>query len=441
MYKKFLTTILVLVSAGYIYPQEVRIYTLNEAILAAFRNNSELITARYEKLKADKKVSEVYSENLFPTISLSSQYTRAFKKPVFDIFGQKFEIGTDNSISNVLNLTEPIPVLGTPVFQGINIAKAYDKLQTENVNSIEAKVQADVKKYFYTVLFLKEVLNTAKSSLKNAEDNLAVIEKRYSNGVITDFDLLRAKVNVESTIPKILESEKNLTISKKYLKNAIGVKDDIEIDVSGELWYDSTEVLMNTDELINKIAESHVSVRQLKISQDINKELLDIDKANYLPKLYLFGQYNLQAAENDGKEIFDYRYYNVINAGIGLNWDLNIFRNSFKQKQSEIEIKKTDEKISDVKQKLKLTASAVILSIEEAQKRVIATKKTVELAEKGYDIAFKSLESGVINQIDLLDAEYTMNLSKVNYYQAILDYLKSKTELEELLEIKITNGK
>lgn len=414
----------------------VRVYTLDDAINTAKNNNTNLVNAKLDRLKAEKKVSEVYSESLMPTITLSSQYVRAFKKQVFDIFGQRFSIGTDNSFINSFQVSEPIPVLGTPVFQAIRIADYYTGLQNENVNSAEAKVTAEVKKAYYNVLFLKEVVNVRKLNLKNAEENYEVVEKRYRNGTSTEFDFLRAKVTMENLKPPVIESENNMTITKKVLKNAIGLKDNKEVDVTGTLTFDSTEYYGSVDDLINKIAENNVSVRQLRINQDINKQLLSIERANYLPKLYLFGQYNLQAAEDDGRSFTNYRYFNVINAGVGLNWDLNFFRNSYKVKQSEIEIKKTDETILDVKQKLRLMAQSIILKMGEAKNKVIATRETVLMAERGYELAALSFKNGVVNQIDVLEAGNQLSNSKLGYYQAIVEYLNAKAELEELLEKK-----
>ena len=414
----------------------MRVYTLDDAIYTAKSNNTSLVNARFDRLKAEKKVSEVYSESLVPSISLSSQYNRAFKKQVFDIFGQRFSIGTDNAIVNSLQVSEPIPVLGTPVFQAIRIADYYTGLQNENVNSAEAKVTAEVKKAYYNVLFLKEVVNVRKLNLNNAVENYDVVERRYRNGTSTEFDYLRAKVTMENLKPPVIESENNLTITKKVLKNAIGLKDMKDVEVTGSLAFDSTEYYGSVDALITRIAENNVSVRQLRINQDINKQLLSIDKANYLPKLYLFGQYNIQASEDDGRSFGNYRFFNVINAGVGLNWNLNFFRNSYKVKQSEIEIKKTDETISDVKMKLRLLSQSIILKMGEAKNKVIATHETVKMAERGYELAALSFKNGVVNQIDVLDAGAQLSNSKLGYFQAIVEYLNAKAELEELLEKK-----
>ncbi len=409
-------------------------YTLGEAISEAMKNNTTLINARFDRLKAEEKVSQTYNENLIPSLTLSSQYYQAIKKQVFNIFGQNYEIGTDNTLTHTFEASEPIPFLGTPVFSGIRIAEYYENLQKENVAAVESKIKTEVKKSYYNVLFLKEVLEVNNKSLQNSIDNFTVVEARYRNGVNTEFDYLRAKVKVESSKPNVSQAESNLSISKKLFKNALGLKGNEEVDVIGVLTYDSSEVFGTTDDILRKIAENNVSVRQLNISQLINKELVTIDNASYLPKLYLFAQYQFAANENNDKPFLDWRYYNIFYAGVGLKWDLNFLRNTYKKKQSVLEVKKTEETITDVKQKLKISGQNIILKMDDAKKRITANLETVKLAEKGLELANISFKNGAINQIDVLDAELMVNQSRLAYLQAIYDYLTAKAELEELLE-------
>ena len=415
--------------------QNVRVINLEEAISLAQKNNSELINARLDFLKSKEAVSEAYSENLLPTLTLNSRYNRAFKKQVFDIFGEKFEIGSDNTIENTFEISESIPILGTPVFQGIRIAEYYEKINKENIAFVVTKVNTDVKKAFYDVLFLKEVIEVNKQSLTNSEDNFSVVDAKYRNGVATEFDYLRAKVKVETVLPVLAKSQNDLKLSKLFLKDVIGLKSTGEdIDVTGNLTYDSTEVFGTMDDIINRIIEKNVSVRQLKINRRINEELVKVDKANYLPKLYLFGQYSLVAYENDDRALTNYRFFNVINAGIGLTWDLNIFKNDFKVHQSKIEVKKTDESILDIKEKLRTQAESILLLMGDAKNRIVSQYENVKLAERSLELANLSFRNGVLNQIDVLDAELLLSQSRLAYLQAIYDYLIAKSELEGLLE-------
>jgi outer membrane protein len=421
-FKKLIIAFVLLTSVfgGELFSQKVKIVNLEEAISIAKKNNSELKIAQMDKMKADEKVSEVYSENLVPTLSLSSMYTRALKKQIFSInfmgVTQTFAVGSDNTIQASVNVSEPIPVLGTPVFSGIRIA------------------EANVKKAFLNVLLLKDVIDVNEKSLTNSEDNLKVVESRYNAGVVTEFDYLRAKVKVETIKPNLEQAKNNLVLSKKVLKTSMGLKTDEEIDVTGKLAYDSTEVYGSVDAIIRKIAEQNVAIRQLKLNRGINEELVRVNRSSFLPKIYLFGQYVIQAQEDDGKPFSRYFYNNSVNVGIGLSWDLNFFKNSYVVEQSLLETKKNDEQILDVKDKLKTQAQSIIIRLEDAKNRIIAQRETVKMAERGLSLANTSFKSGVINQIDVLDAELTLSQVRLSYLQAIFDYLTAKADLEQLLE-------
>ncbi len=424
----------VLANLHYINAQNVKIFTLNEAILTAKQNNSDLQIARLDRMKAEEYVSEVYSENLLPTITLNSRYTRAFKKQVIQIFGQSYPIGSDNTISNILDVSEPIPVLGTPVFTGIRIAKYYSRIQDENVKSVETKINNDVKKAFLNTLLTKQVIELNRQSISNAQENLRVVEARYRAGVALEYDYLRARVKYETLLPTLTNSENNLELAKKNLKTTIGLKGNEDVDVRGELTYDSTEVWGNMDALINNISENNVAVRQLRLTKLVDEQLSEVDYANYLPKLYVFGEYGLQANEDDGRSLFNYRYYNVLTAGIGLTWNLNLFSNKYKREQSLIEIKKSEEQIVNVQQKLKVQAQSIFIRLEDAKNRIRAQYEIVDEAQRGLDLANISFKSGVLNQIDVIDAELALSQTRLAYIQAIYDYLNARADLEQLLE-------
>lgn len=410
------------------------IASAEDAILVAMKSNAELSKAKIDELKAASKVSEVYSENLVPTTNLNMIFTRSFKKQVLNIFGETFEIGSDNSILTQIEVTEPIPILGTPVFSGIRIAEYYQNIQRENIKRVEADIKNNVKKAYYSVLLSQSVYDLNNITKQNAEENLKVVEGRYRNGVATEFDLLRARVKLENILPNVSRSERNVEISRKALAKTMGMDVSENLEVLGELGFDSTEVIENTSSIVRKITDGNVLVRQLTLSKKINQELVKVDNANFLPKVFVFGNWTNSSNENDGTAINGYRFFNTLNAGVGLTWNLNLFRNSFKKEQSVLEVKKSDEDIRDIKQTLKLTSESAIIALDDARQRIISQKSTVDLAQRGLDLANKSYLAGVLTQIDVLDAELSLYQSRLGYLQAIYDYQVAKSELEKLLE-------
>ena len=236
--RKILTVILLAAcfisanSKGY-SQSRTTIKDVNEALSLAMKNNSEIVKANIDKLIAEEKVSEVYSENLVPTISLNSRYSRAFKKQVFDIFGEKIEIGSDNSFTNSIDVTEALPILGTPVFSGIRIAEYFLKTQQENLIAVQDEVKYNVKRAYYGVQLTKAVVDVNKLTLENAQNNFNTVSAKYRNGVATEFDYLRSKVKFDNVRPELSKAERNLEISLKILSDAIGLKVNEAVYVTG----------------------------------------------------------------------------------------------------------------------------------------------------------------------------------------------------------------
>jgi outer membrane protein TolC len=113
---------------------------------------------------------------------------------------------------------------------------------------------------------------------------------------------------------------------------------------------------------------------------------------------------------------------------------LNFWKNQYKQNQTVIEGRKNEEDILAVKEALKTQSQSVLLRIDDAKNRIDAMLDNIALAERGVELANISFKSGVINQIDVLDAELSLSQVKLGYIQAVYDYLTARTDLEELLE-------
>ena len=66
-------------------------------------------------------------------------------------------------------------------------------------------------------------------------------------------------------------------------------------------------------------------------------------------------------------------------------------------------------------------------------KKFNAAQKGVSQSEKGYQIAQKRYETGSGTLLELNDAELALTQSRLNYNQAIYDYMIAKSDLEKTL--------
>ena len=79
-----------------------------------------------------------------------------------------------------------------------------------------------VKKSFYAVLLANDSYRVFKESYDNAMENYLDIKKKYEQGTVAEYDLIRADVTVKNSEPNMLQAENSLVLAKWRLKALMG---------------------------------------------------------------------------------------------------------------------------------------------------------------------------------------------------------------------------
>lgn len=409
---------------------------LDEAIQLAAKNNNSLEMARLEMSKADQQVREAYG-NAMPSLSFDGTYTRALKKPVFFLpdFDNPdngevtpIEIGSDNSIA--VGFTAIQVLFNSAVFTGVGTAKIYQKSSRELYRAEYNKTVSDVKKAFYQVLLSQQVYETTKASMANAEENFRNVKILNQQGIVSDYDLIRAEVQVENIRPRVIEAEQNVLVVTNALKILLGIDAETKVRVKGELALlevDST--LLNAQTAI----ENNANLHALQYQKQVNREIATIRRSEFLPTLSAFGNYQWQAQKNS----FDFAQKDFVGTSqVGLSLSINLFngfQTSARVYQAKIDELKVEQQVRYTRESIKTTLQSIALRLEEAHKRVTSQSRTVELAEKSYKIANTRYQTGSGTQLEVNDADLALLQARLNRIQAVYDYMVTRVDLEEIL--------
>jgi outer membrane protein TolC len=421
-------------------PPPVKV-SLADAVLSAVQNNHDLIAARHEVGRANARLREAWGYAL-PSIDLSASYTRALKKPVFffpNIFdstalkqGQvvAIEIGSDHSVD--LNLSVSQVLFSSAVFTGVGTAKIYAQAAREVYRAKEIETVTNARKAFYAVLLAAEVREMLRSNLKNAEDNLANVSVLTNQGLLSEYDRLRAEVGAANVKPEVIRAENNYELALNSLKSAMGLPFDREIEVAGTLEYAAVDpgILRGA---VETVVETNPSLNALRYQLDVNDAITTIERSNNLPTLAAFGTYELQTQKNDLRiSTHDF----IRSSLVGLSFSMNIFngfRTAGRVEQAELDSRKTFEQIASTEMNLKTAVQSTMMSLARARERINAQERTVEQAEKGYRIATTRLTSGSGTQLEVNDAQLALTTARTNRMQAVYDYLVASADLDQLL--------
>jgi hypothetical protein len=435
---------------------------LGKALEIALSENPTVKVANkeIEKKKYAKKGS--YAA-LFPQISFGADYNRTLKKQVMymDNIGggsgmegmmgagagsgsgsgstdgsadvdlsNGIQVGRDNNWS--LGFNASMPLVNASLWKSLSISGIDVELAVEQARSSKISMVNQVKKSYYNVLLANDSYQVFKESYDNAMQNYLDIKKKYEQGTVAEFDLIRADVTVKNSEPNMLQAQNALTLAKWQLKALLGMDLDTGIECSGTLTDYENELFadfLSTDTTL----ANNTDLKQLDIqSKQLGKTLL-MQKFDYLPTLSLTGLYQWNSMNNDFK-FKDYRWnpYSVI----GVSLSIPIFTGGskyYKIRQTRVSMEQLDLQREDTERNLQLAVKQNIDNMNTCVKQFDAARKGVEQAERGYLISQKRYDTGAGTLLEMNDAELALTQARLNFNQAIFNYIVAKSDLEKIM--------
>lgn len=413
---------------------------LNSAIEYAFQNNHDLKISKYNKDYADEQLREAWGSAVFPDIKGSVNYQRTLKKGVF-IFEPpgsaplEIPIGTDNSLSASVTLDQPL--FTGALFIAVRVAKTYVEISSKSYDQNKSELVKDVKQIYYMLLLSKQVHELTKANLTLAESNYKNVKAMYDAGLVSDYDLVRSKVQVQNLIPEVQQSENSVTVAENMLKFITGIDYSTKLIIDDTLKFQMVE-LNSFDDYLSAMNSNNHLLQQLQLFVRLRDDVVTARFSDHLPSLYAFGNWQAQAQENDisngGKSFDRWRYINAVTIGLNLKIPIfNGFQTSARIQQAEIDHKIAIENFQKTSRYFQQQLNELLLKTETTKEKIIAYKESIVEAELAYSIAQKRYSSGVGTQLELVDGMVGITRAKVNYYNGIYDYLVQQAMIDQLL--------
>jgi outer membrane protein TolC len=444
---------------------------LDSAIAIAISNNADVKIAALELERARSAVKEAYGY-AYPTLDLTAQFSHFIEKPkmAFPDFGAML----NNSVYGVLFKEKVLPedknkflpmattlqtfalansynttlqlqqvLFSSTVFKGISSSGIYKDLAREALVSKISSAVLNTKKAFYGALLAQEVLRITQESFDNAKKNFENVKAMQKQGMVAEFDALRAEVQVENLRPLVYQMESNLEMVKNNLKIVLGIDQSEDITLEGELKYEDQK-LLSENEYINLAVEKNFDLRTMKMKRNFDEALIDLDISSYYPNIAAFGNYTLAGSSDD------FNFKNYRQSLVGINFSINLFngfRTSQKVEQGKINVMKTDESINQLKDVLISQIKTKLVEIKKIQANIDAQNRNIELAQRAYNISELRYKEGTGNQIEIENADLALRQAKTNRLQSVYQYISTIAEIENLignldqkyLKIKVEN--
>lgn len=423
--------LLLMVSAN---SQDTLRVDLQKALEIALSENPTIKLANKEIERVDYSKKEVFS-NFLPTVTAGGTYNRNIKKPVIFLppgspFGTVLEIGADNSYA--ANVTASVPIFSASLFKSLEASEVDMKLALESARASKLNMVSEVSRAFYTILWTYNSYEVLKVSFENAKNNLENIKNFYNQGIVAEYDMIRAEVQVRNLNPLLIQAENGVQISKMLLKVLLGIDENVEVVAEGSLTDYETDYIRFLP-TVSVTLDENTNLRQIELQRQKLQKQYELVRTTRLPSLAAFGNYQFQSQANDFN-FSDYEWVRTASAGLQLQIPIfQGFAKRYREQQVLVGIDQLRIQQDYLSRNLTIQAQNALTKMKSFAEQIVSSKEAISLAEKGYSIAQTRYKTGSGTLLELNDAEVALLQSKSNYNQAIFDYLQAKVEFETIL--------
>jgi outer membrane protein TolC len=404
---------------------------LDNVLTIALSDNPDIQVAN-RTIEIKKYAKKETMTGLFPTVDFTLAGMKGVIIPEANLGGMKIKMGTEKSYT--WSGTDTLPLVVPQLWESLKISQRSVELAVEQARSSKISTLSAVKKAFFQLLLARDSYEVLKNSYDLAEENLSLTRNGYKFDRVAEFDTLSAYVQKVSIEPNMLSMKNTLALAEMQLKVLMGVDVNEPIRFEGHL-KDYEEKLFSDLMLLKE--EDGVDQNSQLVQIDLQKQQLvlseRLNKLGYIPTVALQFSMNRSYSGFMG-------YATTANLTLALNWTIfDGLSKYMKTKQNKLNIQNLEQQREYIKQQLEMSIASSLNTIETAAEQVVANKSSIYASERAYEISAKRYEIGSGTQLELSNSANTLQQNKLNYVQAIYNFVSAQATLEETLGKIVTD--
>lgn len=433
--KRCLTAFVLAVASVFGAAAQMRL-SLDAAIELALSENPTIRIAEMEVARYDYVKRQTWG-TLLPQVALNGQINHTFIK---QNMSKGFSLGGDQytTISGAVEAT--MPLFAPAVYRTLKMNDTQMAAAVEVARASRVDLVAEVRKAFYNILLAEQSLAVLLESQATVQRTVDDTELQYRNGLMSEYDLLTAQVQLSNLKPTIIQTENSIAVAKRLLKMYLSIPETVDIEVEGHLDALRDAVLEGTDGLSTDVSEN-TDLRALELQEELLFRQLRVANAGRWPTVGLFGNFTL-SGNNMGSFNFQdmsvvqdgYYWQNPLYAGVQLS--VPLFAGLTKMNRSR-ELKNQLAQIGEqrdyLRRQIDVQVRSALNDLVTARETMFAQERTVEQARKAYGISDTRYRAGAGTILELNSAQLAQTQAQLNFSQAIYDYLMAKAEYDRIV--------
>jgi len=392
--------------------------TIDECVKTALERNVDVLEASDDIAVAEAQRSGMRGQ-FAPKIHLDASYTRWNQAYVFD----GFPIHDTNVWNVTATATEPLTALFA-IYDAYKVRDLGVDIAAVRKEATRRNTAYHVVESYYRLLQAERLGEVAVASVDQLTTQLRQANSFHTNGLVSQDDVLRAQLAVESAQQRLIQARARITLERGRLAVLMGMPPDSAIDpqpLAGDRVPARQAVSLEQAETL---AESQrVELREVEKRIELASHDKRIAYLRLAPQVSLVGAY----IHNEGS------LFSQVNAGyVGgvASWDVwdwgtttsGIAEAKAKSHQALLARSKVDDQI-------RLEVRQAFVGVGTASEGMDVAKASVAAAEENFRLVKKRYEANAATSFDVVDAEGLLTQARGQMQTALYDFVIASAAL------------
>ncbi len=330
---------------------------------------------------------------------------------------QTLKFGEHNNYMLNFGLVQPI-FTGGKILQQYKISKSTAKIAEAQKSLTNADVILKTDELFWKILSIKEKVTLAEDYIEMINGHIEDLENYLEEGLITNNELLKAKVKGNEAKMNRLKAKNGVRLAKMALCQHMGLTldSDIELTPTYAKTYHSIDAKLNNEKVKNR-----KELAILEQSIDINKSMEKIAFSKYLPNIVLTSNYT--SLNPNPYNSFEAEFGSDINVGISCEIEIFNWNDRGHKLASARHMRKAAERqYEESKEMIQLEIQQAAFQVNESIKKIKLAKSTLEQARENLAVTKDNFKEGIAKSSDVLDAQTLWQKAKSELIESKSEY-------------------
>lgn len=389
---------------------------LRTAITYAVENNFAIRQARERIKEQEGLIVEVKAQAL-PNVSAIADYTRNDKE-----ISQGAPPATQDW--TIAIQARQALYAGGGVKAALDAQKVLREAALLDLRSVINSAILEVRTRFYNVLLAREQIKVQEENVKLLEEQLTNARNRFEAGSVSNFEVLRAEVELANAKPQLIRARNSFRTSTDQLRQALGYSNTTKENTRrtpefvGTLDFTPSSFDLQTSLDIARVNRPEL-LRFEKLAQAQERNI-DIARAGYRPSVDLVGSYGVY--KDRGSNRFDDSLEGWT-AGVQSTWAIFDGRaTAGRVAQARSQSRQSVLTLNEQTLAVEVEVRSALSSLQEASELAEAAVKVVGQAEEALRLANARYGAGSATQLDVLQAQVSLTQARDNQLQANYSY-------------------